>query len=169
MNKIFPILFLLIWIIQSIGSLICFEIQKSTNRKQVEQKIKTEQIKHIQHFIFTKNEKINWELNSKEFKRNGKLYDVLTLKKEKGITSISCIADAVEDAIVLNFQKSKEGQKNKKENENYKKIKLITPLLTDDAPIFSIVYSEKILVHFKNTNYINPFQSVHSPPPIFLV
>ena len=166
MKRIFSILFLLIWVFQSMVSTICFELQKMNNRNLVEQKIKKEKIKHIQYFTYSKNESIYWKYDKKEISRKGKLYDVINCKTQKGIVFIGCISDSTEDLIVSNFQKSKENQKNKKETNNSKKIDLNT-----NTYLWTNLFIERETIQIsafalKKSNYTDPFQSVSSPPPL---
>lgn len=55
-----------------------------------------------------------WELNNREFVYNGGLYDVISIRINKGHASIRCVADKAEDHLIQKLRTAFEHQKEGK-------------------------------------------------------
>jgi hypothetical protein len=147
-------------------SSIYFEIQKTSNRLAVEQKIKNKTVQFDKIFSFSKDEAINWTRDKKEISMNGKLYDVLHIKCKNEIIYISCVSDSNDDQIEWNFHKNKEHQKHKKNTPNSKKINLLNSIYKTELHVLIDVESEKLKSPFIPQHYSTPYKAVFYPPPI---
>ncbi len=164
-KKLFSIAFVLIWIFQSSFPLLRYQIARSNHQQTAENRIKA--CKTTVTLAFPNPEKISWQLKGKEISWKGKLYDVIKVNKQNGITFLSCISDKTEDILLHNFQKEK--QKEKKESERLKKMQDFQYLQTEFTTTKSLIFTSEIKHSFGlMKNHEAPTLFGSSPPPRYL-
>lgn len=80
---------------------------KSEIKKQIENGIDTTELNSIEINSET-NCKIQWVEDNKEFKYNGEMYDVVSVKVSGGKKYLQCINDKKENNLIANFVVNKE-------------------------------------------------------------
>lgn len=109
-RRIVGIVLLVLWIFQctfvfllvQTGRMQCHYQHFSPNRR-------TYRTEDIQTLVFHKTTKINWKIAEKEFRHDGKLYDVFALTSHNDSVIIYCVWDEKEDAILAHFQNYMDG------------------------------------------------------------
>lgn len=125
-KSIVGILFLTVWTFQCFFPYLFYHLGRIESRENFLESKDDIPAEEIQTFTFDGNQKIHWEIQDREFKLNGKLYDVISLHRENDTTVIRCVPDEDEDGIIDAFiEFLKENQKHNK-NDKAKKIQCFT-------------------------------------------
>lgn len=116
----------------------------------------------LDQFVFSKSEfqQLQFEDNGHEFELNGKMYDIVKIKKSKDTKIIYCISDEKESGI-KDFAKKNNTQKEKRLKNTISKIYLSQPFLV--FPGYPIRYKHYISRFGENIKSLS--YEVLKPPP----
>ena len=122
--KIISISLLCLWIFQCTFSYLIYQVGRAECHVQnFAENTSTEFNKHLCSFTFEHGEQIEWETKGKEFEKDGKMYDVVSLKSTKDGIVIICKTDCKEDAIIDAYHNQlKEKSKQNNHKNSIKKI-----------------------------------------------
>lgn len=167
-KKLISIFLLSLWLLQwslpslvhSIGSWI---YQKQSNKLV---KNRTKETKTTQIYIGL-NEKINWVKYGKEFRKEGLLYDIISIIKSKKGLLINCHQDIKEQQFIANYYEviKKQQNRNSPYNKFFKKI-MDQKYLLDNLVLISEIEVINTSEYFGLfTIPINYHQKLRYPPP----
>lgn len=122
--KIISISLLCLWIFQCTFSYLIYQVGRTECHVQnFEENTSTKSNKHLHSFTFKNEEQIEWETKGKEFEKDGKMYDVVSLKNTKNGIVIICKSDTKEDSIIETYHNQlKEKSKQNNHKNSIKKI-----------------------------------------------
>ncbi|MBL7891084.1 MAG: hypothetical protein JNL63_00530 [Bacteroidia bacterium] len=125
------------------------------------------------HFVSISDEnpnEIKWVRPGKEFRYKGNMYDIVTIKKEKGITHYICVSDRDETRLSAYLDEMVKKQIENDNNPSGNSAKKILKVLR-----LNYVASQKLLINIHSTgsviyaNYSSsisaPFLNHTTPPP----
>lgn len=166
-HKIISISLLCVWVFQCTFSYLIYQVGRTECHVQnFAESIYPKSTKHTYSFTFQKEEQIKWETEGKEFEKDGKLYDVVSLKHKKDGVVVECTSDAKEDTIVDTYQNQlKEKSKSNNHKNSIKKIVDLT--CYEDATFFPnnpIIFS-KTTFNEVHSFIVTASLDIKSPPP----
>ncbi|MFZ1676658.1 MAG: hypothetical protein WAT91_05265 [Saprospiraceae bacterium] len=164
-GKIISILFLIGFVLPSLTGYLLYKVERNNAFNQFISGNKILSSPRIQTILFTDQKTINWEKKNKEFLLNGKLYDVLSIKRNGRVMMITCIPDKKEDKIVETYLKCCEKTKNKNNKANIPPVK--DKLCMHDyfsSTIPEILYTN-VYIELNHAFPLSPWIEIFSPPP----
>jgi hypothetical protein len=165
-DRLFPLVLLSLFIFQSVFSYFIFELGRTQFYYASIHKLNTNFPDEIQTLRFSKNSNIEWEHFNEEFRLDGKLYDVLTIRSEDSTTIIQCRPDTKEDEWVDIYYNSLFDTSKKDSHSNYERILKDLVTILPDLPSlqFSLIFSNQLSIE-QNTAFNTIFIEINSPPP----
>ena len=168
LKRIIAILLLILFAYGTIGYYISFEVEKTAVRHEIKQRIKqgvpTSDLTIIKDDVT--NSRLNWIKPSKEFRLNGKMYDVVSKRIEGNIIYYSCINDTQEEELF----KTLDEQVNKEMNNTDSETRVKTPL-KDYIPAERFTPKQAGVSFMSNplipNIYQPPYPELETPPPPF--
>lgn len=168
LKRIISIVLLLLFIYGTVGYFVAFQVERYTVRQEIKHRIKqgvpTEELTIISDDAT--NSRLNWVKPNKEFRINGKMYDVVSKRVEGNTVYYSCINDTQEDKLFENLDKQVDnalndsGKKNTKNNlKDYIPAERFTPKQVG-LSFTSTIYTPD--------HYQSPNLELVTPPPPFL-
>ncbi len=165
--KIISIFFLCLWIFQCTFSYLIYQVGRTEcHVENFAENTDSKSNKQTRSFTFQKEEHIQWETVGKEFEKNGKLYDVVSLKNTKDGIVIICKSDTKEDAIIDTYQNQLK-EKSKQNNDKHSIKKIIDLTCYDDERFFvnNPIALSNITFNENQSIIYSISLDVKSPPP----
>ena len=165
--KIISISLLCLWIFQCTCSYLIYQVGRTECHLQnFTENTSSESKKHSYSFVFQHEEQINWETKDKEIEKDGKLYDVVSIKHTEAGVVVTCVSDTKEDLIVDNYQ-SQLKEKSKQNHHKNSIKKTIELTYNEEKDLFKNNPSSCLKTSFnENQSFISSvFIDVKSPPP----
>ncbi len=171
MKKVFSILLLMALMFDISGHIIIFKkLQKDIHRKikrAVFEQIPFSQLEVIENELGDSNPTIIW-IHSKEFKLNGKMYDILKRDTVGNIENLYCVWDKDEENLITKYSSLISGKIRDFESK-YSSI----PIFTIDTLFFRITEQIRpVLIiycfHSLSSSLLIGFTNNSEPPPKFL-
>jgi hypothetical protein len=165
--KIISISLLCLWIFQCTFSYLIYQVGRAECHVQnFAENTHAESTKHIHSFTFQKEEMIHWESEGKEFEKDGKMYDVVSLKNTKDGIVIICKSDTKEDSIIDTYHNHLK-EKSKQNNHKNSIKKIIDLTCYNDEGFFANNPSACSNMTFNEVqNFIYSISlDIKSPPP----
>ena len=164
MKKILSILFLFLFLYQSIGYYLSFNLNHA-NYKNTEKEIS------ILNFSINTFRKINWKKQNKEFIYKGNLYDVKSIKITDNKIIIKCIVDNKENLIYKNmslFINNFVATNSLSKNHKNLTLKFFKFNFINKTLIFNFTKNNSNVLSFYFTIFYKNFiKEVIPPPPKF--
>lgn len=164
-NRTLPLLLLFIWIFQGLFSILYFESKKNDCWNDFVKTSDNGAVKKALTISFAKNADIDWEKENREFKLNGRMYDVISITETTSKIIIECMADKHEDTLIaafLNIERTKKNKDDKEKTKN-KTSDYLNQKTIVTSHIPSAIKPNKYIM-FCST-IINRAIDVDSPPP----
>jgi hypothetical protein len=167
MRKIFALTLLSVFLIEN-SYFLYFKLLQNNIRNEINIEIKKlSPKKNISIIVVSKRneENINWIRKNKEFLYNGKLYDIIKIKKNTDNKIFYCINDSKENDLISIYMTN-----NKKKDNifiNLKKIFYNKFLIASFSNAKKQIVKKIIIDRYTET-YISKILEILSPPPKIL-
>ncbi|MCX6154205.1 MAG: hypothetical protein NT007_08595 [Candidatus Kapabacteria bacterium] len=172
MKKLLSILFILIYLVNIIGSISIFLFQQSRHRSevwsQIKSKISSEEISVIHLSKSEMAQALHFEDNTNEFYYKGELYDIIRTTETYDSLIIYCLNDKTEEKLKEKFVK--ENSKTNENSNSQKRIELklfnLIAQINNKIDLLYFYQTDNINVYIANFNYsTNFFPELQTPPP----
>lgn len=168
----FSILLILIILFNTAGNIILFNIKKKQIKSDIVRIIKSEQNpSNLEKISLTTTEYSNLRFtdkNKKEFRFEGKMYDVVFYSKNEDIVQLYCINDEKEESLISKFCDSVSNLSEKR-NQLHKTLQLFEKILTFEYFIEKPARFIRVWVYSMLNNsdvqLLSSYSDVKSPPP----
>lgn len=110
---------LCVYLYQMAGTMVVFSLQRHFHRQQEARDIMHHKLQKATVTFHLHPDDIEWMEPGKELRYRGALYDVVSIQKESASWGIVCISDTKEDALVANFQRTREQERNRLELHHF--------------------------------------------------
>lgn len=167
-NKIIALFISLLLLFNAAGFLLIFKIQQTVIQCKVTDEIEKHlSIDNLDVIVVDKvelengNSKLNWLKEGKEFKYNGKMYDIVSTKEIDGKLFLYCRNDSEEEELFNNICSLI------KKNISNKHILTfhISTFVKFESKIILPPPIKKAVINIKQINYKGAFPSIPEPPP----
>lgn len=161
-GRILCILLLSAWLLQSLFPVLYYQWERMECWQSFAQLKNTIPVQDLHTLTFNSEDDIHWEKKDKEFVLQGKLYDVVNIRKEAGAIVITCARDHKEQQLIEAYHQSLKKDKGSKLKPSTRKINLYTPHLArfTFCRSFSIKYIGTKVIKLPGS-----FNKIILPPP----
>lgn len=177
LRKVLPILFLMVFLIQAIGFTFYFNFERAKIKKQLKTFIKKGVPKdQLKVFEFSNKEFLELKfVKKKEFKLNGRFYDIVWKTKLKnGKLLLKCVDDKQETELFKNLAFLIDDYINKNTNSPLKAVfsLIVQPVIytNHELVIHFVPIAESKEKYFQlDPKILSRIQTIELPPPDFRV
>lgn len=159
----------MIWFAQNYLSVIYLQLEREECRQFVSNKINTKHInKKAQYVVFQQGDMIDWEVEGKEFKLNGNLYDVISLSNFENKILVKCYKDKKETKILKHIKLLQNNHKREKGNKPIAKKIINFEYCVDfnSNSILRFAVLHNWTFQEVNLQLQNSFSNIFKPPPL---
>lgn len=167
-QKFLLISLLLIWFTQNYLTLVYLQIEKEDCKRFVLNNLNTKHFhKKAQYIVFQQSDIIDWEIEGKEFKFNGNLYDVISMSNFDNKILVKCYKDKKETKILKHIKLLQNNHKREKGNKpiakkiiNFDYFVELFPSTIQSIPSIEELYFRDITLHSQTS-----ISNIFKPPP----
>jgi hypothetical protein len=163
--KILSILSLIAFVLPSVTNFVFYQVERNISFRQFSSSKEFTSSDQIQTIRVSDQTTIHWEKKNKEFLLDGKLYDVLSIKRNGIAMVITCVPDTKEDRIVETYLKCCEKSKNKNNKVSIPTVKdklCMEGYYSRSIPEILFTSIETEITH---AFPLSPWIEIFSPPP----
>lgn len=172
MKRLIPILIIIAFWFSAIGYFHVYKIMQAEIRHNIKVKLEQDVPEHeLTVITFSSSDEIDWVREGKEFRLDGKMYDVVRRQHENGLLVFFCIDDRQETALISQIEKllkdSMQNDKKTSSNSLRTLLQLIPNLFYQDGfQNQEFLVGSCLLQDLFHEDLLEGFLLLHTPPPV---